>query len=61
MDIPQDVAVMMTIKQNKHPNRPTTGRVMSDDLWDLVETCWKEVPTDRPQIANIVSRLKIST
>jgi hypothetical protein len=45
----------------KRPRRPLHDmcriRGLSDDLWDLIEICWADRPSDRPTAGQIMDRL----
>ena len=42
--------------QGERPGRPTLSvdRTMSNELWDLVNACWKQDPSERPQMIDVV-------
>lgn len=37
--------------------RPERTRVFTDELWDLVTSCWDQDPIKRPTMSLIVARL----
>ena len=38
---------------------PSRGTMFSDDLWKLMELCWASVPEDRPDIRDVLQRLRV--
>lgn len=58
-DILRDVTVIWKVTQGGRPQRPTNerDRTMSNELWDLVEMCWKQEPQERPQMGDVVDKM----
>jgi serine/threonine protein kinase len=46
--------LLLRILRGARPKRP---RGISDDLWDLIRSCWDENPNKRPTFAEIVRKL----
>jgi hypothetical protein len=48
----------MVIK-NKRPERRTSSQEvgLSDEIWDIMRTCWDPEPSNRPKIGDIVALL----
>jgi hypothetical protein len=40
------------------PKQPTDGRPMPDKMWGLIEWCWLQDPSSRPQIEDIVKEMR---
>jgi len=59
-DTPRDGTVILKVMQGQRPIRPMvdTGKTVSDDLWCLIELCWQQAPSDRPQMLSVVERLQ---
>lgn len=61
-DIANDFRVILVVKQQKRPSRPTHNlcqtRGLSDDIWKLIETCWNSEPSRRPKAGQIVEQLR---
>ena len=59
---PHDVRVMFGVMRGKRPTRPShelsSNRGLSDEMWDVVETCWTQDPTQRLTAAQVVERLQ---
>ncbi|KAJ7088699.1 hypothetical protein C8R44DRAFT_443990 [Mycena epipterygia] len=57
---PNDMAVMFQVADGKRPSQPSScsGTTALDNLWKLVEDCWKDKPDSRPTAVQIVERLK---
>jgi len=49
--------VVMDVLSGNRPDRPTDLN-LSDDLWDLTEQCWNHDPRRRPEISEVVPRLR---
>jgi hypothetical protein len=32
-------------------------KTMSDELWDLIEMCWKQDPSERPQMEDVLEKM----
>ncbi|KAJ7815920.1 kinase-like domain-containing protein [Mycena leptocephala] len=54
-DLPKDSAVMFKVIEGQRPRRSLS---IPNDVWDLMEECWKEDPAARPSAKRIVSRLR---
>ena len=50
-----DMIAPVQVLQGKIPSR---GAMFSDDLWKLMESCWAPVPEDRPDIRDVLQRLR---
>jgi hypothetical protein len=42
----------------ERPKRPTDGRPMPNGMWDLIEWCWLQDPSSRPQIEGVVKKMR---
>ena len=55
-------SVILLVMQGNRPSRPSKfgneGRPVDDDLWALLEDCWKQAPNDRPEVGMIVQRIQ---
>jgi hypothetical protein len=40
------------------PDQLRLSRGLDDDMWLLMEACWKHVPSDRPTATAVVQRLR---
>lgn len=51
-NIPHDFNVIGELKKYKTPKRPSgqavVGAGLDDDMWELLEQCWRRKPVDRP-------------
>ncbi|KAJ7139295.1 kinase-like domain-containing protein [Mycena epipterygia] len=54
-DLAQEMAVAINVIDGHRPSRPET--VSWDNLWVLIEDCWKQEPDQRPTMAEILQRL----
>ncbi|KAJ8077721.1 hypothetical protein PM082_002154 [Marasmius tenuissimus] len=56
---PPQVVVM--VSNGRNPDRPTEGKVvrrgLDDELWRLMTECWNRMPSARPGIKEILTRL----
>ncbi|KDQ10757.1 hypothetical protein BOTBODRAFT_115314 [Botryobasidium botryosum FD-172 SS1] len=57
----RDVAVVLLVVKGEFPERPrddgTEDRGLSDDMWELMLSCWNIKPSQRPDAKSIVARL----
>ena len=60
MDVSREATVVLKVMQGERPKRPSAndGKIMLDDLWELVELCWQQEPFNRPDVADIAKRMK---
>ena len=49
--------VVVDVLSGNRPDRPTDPS-LTDDLWDLTEQCWNHDPRRRPEISEVVLRLR---
>ncbi|KAJ6602966.1 kinase-like domain-containing protein, partial [Mycena sp. CBHHK59/15] len=54
-ELTNDAAVIMKVIEGHRPSRPATG--LEDDLWKLIEDCWRQEPDQRPTVTEIIQRL----
>jgi len=50
----------MLVTHGTRPDRPSSdpGRVMPDDLWSIVESCWVQQPSKRLRMSEVVRMLQ---
>ncbi|KAF9457390.1 kinase-like domain-containing protein [Collybia nuda] len=55
-DIVNDSAVMLQVLRGARPQRttPETLRHISDDVWRLIQHCWRQTPSERLDIRKVV-------
>jgi len=53
-------ANMMKVIKGERPERPqgTEGDLFTDDVWGILESCWKSEPGDRPTIDRVLQSLE---
>ena len=53
-------AVVVRIHRGKRPVRPRgfKGRWFTDGVWDVLESCWKRSPGDRPSTGDVLHCLE---
>jgi len=56
---PQDriSVVFLKVIKGERPTRPR-GPGFTDDLWEMLELCWKHQPHDRPTLKTLLQRLE---
>ena len=49
-------AVVARVLEGEHPQRPlgAKGVWFNDDIWSVLERCWKPTPSDRPKITDVL-------
>jgi hypothetical protein len=62
----QDGAVILAAMRGEKPTHPTEEichlHGLQDNIWELMQCCWKEQPSERPvatEIASIIAQLPI--
>jgi len=56
----RDPTVILKVLRGKRPERPqgAEGEWVTDDVWGILERCWKPEPGDRPSVRRVLRRLK---
>lgn len=54
-ELSADVAVMYKVMQGDRPQRSSR---IPDEVWNLMQECWKENPDERPSSEHVVFRLR---
>lgn len=61
-EIESYITVSRKVIDGQRPRRPTeitdSTLAMSDDLWNLVENCWRQADSSRPDIDHVVEKMK---
>jgi serine/threonine protein kinase len=61
----RDTAIILKVCNGERPARPSsdtsTGCLLSDQIWTLVEACWSQAARDRPTISTARARLEAAT
>jgi len=60
---PRDgTAIISKVVDGERPARPEGGEgaLFTDDLWWILEDCWKAQPDDRPSLDVVLGRLQLS-
>jgi len=50
-------AVVVRILKGERPDRPADGRWFTNEVWGILEGCWKPTPGDRPRIKDVLECL----
>jgi hypothetical protein len=50
-------AVVIVTTTNQRPSRPI-NQELTDQLWEMIERCWREEPSQRPTIREVVALLE---
>ncbi|KAL0961021.1 hypothetical protein HGRIS_006013 [Hohenbuehelia grisea] len=55
------IPVVLDVIRGKRPRRPTLAEApqMTDDLWELVTSCWAQDPESRPLISEVRALLQL--
>jgi hypothetical protein len=57
-----DMRVILGLIDGLRPSRPEGDscriRGLTDEVWNLIETCWAEDPSQRPTATQVVERLR---
>jgi len=60
-EILKDVQVIAKVQHGARPVRPDSdhgGQSITDDLWDVVQSCWLTNPGERPAMKDIATQLR---
>jgi hypothetical protein len=57
----RDERVSLMVIHGSRPERPTECPEVTDELWSLMERCWKTEKTQRPTISSVLDDLKSIT
>ena len=54
-------AVVVRVLQGERPLRPrgVGGVWFTDDIWGVLQRCWKRSPGDRPRVEDVLHRLEV--
>ena len=52
-NVTNDTTVILQVMKGMRPARPSK-RLMSDELWGIVEWCWSQQYSDRPSMCVVV-------
>ena len=62
-DIPVEARIILSVLAGRRPAWPSDNssrvRGLSDEMRELVETCWDQKPTNRPTATQIVQQLRV--
>ena len=52
--------IFCKVLNGEHPLRPQdeAGRLITDDIWDVLERCWKTDPKERASAQEVLQRLE---
>ncbi|KAH8800564.1 kinase-like domain-containing protein [Flagelloscypha sp. PMI_526] len=56
-NIREDTLVILSLSQAKHPDRPEG---IGNDVWNIIEACWTQEPTQRPTASMVFERCNLS-
>lgn len=61
-NITQEMQVLRRVLQGIRPTRPlyniSRDRGLTDDFWNLIQTCWAQDPAERPTATEVVRQLR---
>jgi len=50
-------AVIVRISKGERPERPVDRRWFTNEVWGILECCWKSTPGDRPRVKDVLQCL----
>jgi len=57
--IAREEPVMLSVMNGKRPSRPLDkDRALSDELWDIVQKCWAQSFSERPDMNEVLDMMK---
>ncbi|KAJ3732802.1 kinase-like domain-containing protein [Lentinula guzmanii] len=57
-DVRSEIMVLEKVLNDEHPGRPSGPNTMTDELWNLINACWKHDRASRPKSGLVVDHLK---
>jgi len=56
----RDPEVVFMVIGGERPERPQgeAGELFTDEIWEVLELCWKQQPNDRPNLKRVLSALE---
>jgi hypothetical protein len=51
------IRLLLLVHGGIRPKRPANAE-FTDDMWSLIESCWRQDPNERPMIQDVVERLE---
>lgn len=58
-EYPRDLTVLSKVNRGIRPTRPghETAPELTDHIWAIMQDCWRDVPSDRPTVDEVLERL----
>lgn len=57
-NIKSDAKVILRKASQVPPERPPTAPLLTDDVWDFIQLCWRDYPPWRPVADEVREKLK---
>ena len=56
----RDPEIVLMVVGGKRPERPQgdAGELFTDEIWNMLELCWKQRPSDRPTAKHVLMALR---
>ncbi len=52
------MAIMIEDRRPQRPSEPATSRGLNDNIWDLMQACWKKERALRPNMTEVVKQIR---
>ncbi|KAF9255854.1 kinase-like protein [Marasmius fiardii PR-910] len=59
-ELHNEMAVAIHVLQGKRMSRPQHITELSDQFWAIMESCWEAVPSSRPSVDNVLSKINLT-
>ena len=63
-ELRRDIVIIAQVAKGKRPSRPTDSSEpwskwgLTQEMWRLIEDCWKRIPAERPKVLRIMMRIR---
>ena len=51
--------IMLRVLYGERPQRPSSTEQISDCIWEMLQECWSDDPTQRPTLEHIITMCRI--
>ncbi|KZT06170.1 kinase-like protein [Laetiporus sulphureus 93-53] len=58
MEFEDNMSVSEALYRAQHPSRPQSAMGLTDEIWEILTSCWRKQPAQRLSMAELVSRLQ---
>ena len=56
----RNITVMQQVLKGLRPLRPVDETLLPNEIWDVIQMCWKHKPQDRPNAKLVIKQLPLA-